>query len=333
MKKLLSPIKIGKIQMENRLVFPPLATGKSEENGHISDELLAYYDEKSKGGLLQLIIVEHSYVNLQGKVSDRQASVADDSSIEGFHRLSQIIHKNKARAIVQINHGGAVSHDKTGFPVIAPSSLEHPWQKGRIPEPMTTEQIHAIVEDYQKAAIRVQKAGFDGVEIHSAHTYLLNQFYSPFGNQRTDEYGGSLENRLRVHVQIIKAVREAAGPDFLLALRLGACDYKEGGNTIEDGVEAAKILVRAGVDLLDISGGYCGSQNPCSDAPGYFSDSSTAIKNAVDVPVILTGGIVTAQQAEELLNKGAADLIGVGRAVLQDSNWAKKQIPDTGCFL
>ena len=326
MKKLLTPVQIGKVQLDNRLVFPPLASGKSDDNGHVSQELLDYYDEKTKGGLLQLIIIEHSYVNMQGKASSRQASLAEDSCVEGFSRLADLIHKNGSKVVVQLNHAGSVSANDTGFPVISPSALEHPWEKGRIPRPMTTEEIHDVANDFVQAAIRAQKAGLDGVEVHSAHTYLLNQFYSPLGNQRTDEYGGTLENRLRLHVEIIKAIRAATGPDFLLVVRLGACDYIDGGNTIQDGVKAAKILVDAGIDIVDVSGGFCASQHPTSKEPGYFSDSSAAIKAEVNVPVILTGGVVTALQAEELLERGVADMIGVGRAVLQDSDWAKKEI-------
>ena len=327
MAKLLSPLKIGKLQLKNRLVLPPMATDKADTDGYITNALLDYYDEKTKGGMIQLVIVEHNYVTLQGKGSPHQASMADDGAIEGYRKLSDLIHKNGSKAAVQLNHGGAAAWDGTGFPVIAPSAVEHPWKKNSLPETLIIEQIQTIVKDFRDAAVRVQKAGFDAVEIHSAHSYLLNQFYSPLANKRTDTYGGDLEKRLRIHCEIIQAVREATGPEFTILMRLGACDYIDGGNTIEDGVKAAKIVVSAGVDILDISGGMCASANPYSKEPGYFSDSTTAIKNAVDVPVILTGGIVTAIQAEELMQKGAADLIGVGRAILDDSKWAEKEIP------
>jgi NADPH2 dehydrogenase len=187
-------------------------------------------------------------------------------------------------------------------------------------------QIQKIIADFADAAVRTQKAGFDAVEIHSAHGYLLNQFYSPLTNIRTDEYGGSVHNRIRLHLEVIAAVRAAVGDDFPLLLRLGGCDYQPGGSTIADSVAAAREFAQAGIDILDISGGFCGFNNPLFTTAGYFSDMTLPIKQAVQLPVILTGGITTGRQAEDLLACGAADLIGVGRALLKDSNWAAEAI-------
>jgi len=168
----------------------------------------------------------------------------------------------------------------------------------------------------------VKQAGFDGVELHSAHGYLLNQFLSPLTNRRTDRYGGSLENRLRLHIEVIEAVRDAVGPDFLLLLRLGAQDYLEGGTVLADSIEASRHFEAAGVDMLDITGGLSGYVRPGSDEPGYFSELSAPIRSAVSIPVILTGGVTEAGQVEDLLARGDADLIGIGRALLRDSGWA-----------
>ena len=159
---------------------------------------------------------------------------------------------------------------------------------------MTQQEIDQVVADFASAARRAKEAGFDGVEIHSAHGYLLSQFYSPITNKRTDDYSGtSIAGRTRLHCRVIEAVRSEVGPDYLLALRLGACDYEEGGATREDAVAACKIFEEAGVDLLDISGGLCGYRGDGSKAEGYFGEDSAAIRAAVTVPVIVTGGVRT----------------------------------------
>jgi len=182
------------------------------------------------------------------------------------------------------------------------------------------------VKDFKSAAIRVQKTGFDGVEIHSAHGYLLNQFFSPLTNRRKDEYGGDVYNRIRIHLEIIEEVREGVGEDFPILLRLGASDYIEGGVTIEDSLIAAREFEKVGVDIIDVSGGLSGYQVEGLTGQGYFSPLSEEIKKIVSIPVILTGGITDAKAAEELLLQSKADLIGVGRAILKNSKWAKNAI-------
>ena len=181
------------------------------------------------------------------------------------------------------------------------------------------------MDDFTKAALRAKKAGFDGVEIHSAHGYLLNQFYSPLMNKRKDEYtGDTINGRIKLHLEIIHAIREVVGNDYPLALRLGACDYMTDGSTIKDSIFAAREFEKAGIDFMDISGGFCGYINPTSHKQGYFDELSKAIKDNVSIPVILTGGIVDVETAEILLEQKKADLIGVGRSILKDSKWAEK---------
>ena len=161
------------------------------------------------------------------------------------------------------------------------------------------------------------------MEIHSAHGYLLNQFYSPLANHRTDAYGSqSVENRTRFHREVLHAVRQAAGEDFPVAVRLGGCDYQEGGSTLEDSTAACRILAESGADLLHLTGGMNGFVRPGHQEPGYFQDMSRAAKQAVEIPVLLTGGVTTPAQAEELLEEGCADLIGVGRAIYRNPHWA-----------
>lgn len=326
-----TPISVKKIEMKNRLVMPPMATAKADDEGKVTEQICEYYKEKSHGGYIGLIITEHSYVSLEGKASRGQLSIADDSVIDGLQKLTSIIHDNGSKVFAQISHAGSAASTKiTGMEVISASAVINEGMVGRsreLPQEMTKEQIKKTIKDFADASRRVKEAGYDGVEIHSAHGYLLNQFYSPLTNKRNDEYGSStMESRLRIHKEIIQAVRAEVGEDFPIALRLGGCDYTDGGSTITDSVEAAILLEAYGIDLLDISGGLNGYIIPGQTEAGYFSDMSEKIKAKVSIPVILTGGIVSGDAAENLLQQKKADFIGVGRAILKNSSWAKDVI-------
>lgn len=332
MKHLTTPMEIGSLRLHNRLVMPPMATAKADEEGRVTQALVDYYLEKTQGGCIGLVITEHSYISPEGKASRNQVSIAQDDDIPGLRRIASAIHQNGSKAIAQINHaGGQAKSEVTGHKSISASAVKMPNQKTdspMLPQEMTQADIRRVVEQFAKAAARAKAAGFDGVEIHSAHGYLLNQYYSPLTNHRRDDYAGnSLSGRIRLHLEVIQAVRAQVGQNYPIALRLGACDYMEGGATIQDSVQAAQEFERAGVALLDISGGFCGYRRP-EGAPeqGYFGEITQAIKETVSIPVILTGGITDVQAAKELLQNGKADLIGVGRALMQDSRWAKKAL-------
>ena len=328
MSLLFSSFKIKNIELNTKLVMPPMASEKADAGGIVSQALCDYYDEKTKGSYIGLVIIEHSYVSPQGKASVGQLSISDDSTIEGFKKLASVLHKNGAKVIAQISHAGAAARHKiTGYDVLSSSSVMIPRKAPdyELPRAMTQDDINKVINDFVQAARRAKEAGLDGVEIHSAHGYLLNQFFSPIMNKRTDKYNGSsIEGRTRLHIEIIEAIRKITGPDFLIAVRLGACDYISGGSSLEDSVEACLLFKKAGVDLLDISGGFCGYTNPELEEEGWFSRITQAVKEKVGVPVILTGGIVSPEAAEKILQEEKADLIGVGRALLNDSDWPKK---------
>jgi len=326
MSYLLKPLENCKLTLNNRLVMPPMATSKSNQDGHVSKDILDYYDEKSDGGYISLIIIEHSFITQKGKASERQLSVADDSIVEELKELANIIHENGSKTVMQINHAGScASKNVTGYEPVGPSAIANP-RLGNVPEELTIEEIKVIISEFVDAARRTKEAGFDGVEIHSAHGYLLNQFFSPLTNKRTDEYGGDVLGRIKIHLEIIHAVREVVGDEFPILLRLGASDYMEGGSTIEDSKIASVKFEKAGVDLLDISGGFCGYTVPGDTSQGYFSNITQAIKEVVSIPVLLAGGITEVSAAQELLSSGKADLIGVARAIYKDSKWAKNAI-------
>lgn len=323
-----TPLEDGKLKLKNRLVMPPMATAKSNIDGMVSPDLLEYYDEKSKGGYISLVIIEHSYVSPDGRAHKNQLSAAGDGTLEGLKKLAETVHKNGPKTVMQINHAGsAAQKEVTGSVPVGPSAIINPSKENaELPEELSKEGIRRIVESFRDAAARVKAAGFDGVEIHSAHGYLLNQFLSPISNKRTDEYGGDIAGRTRIHAEIIKAVRESVGGDFPILIRMGATDYSDDGLTEEDSVKAAEIFESAGADIIDITGGLCRYTLPGHTEAGYFTPYSEPIKKAVSVPVIVTGGVTRAQEAEDILAGKKADLVGVGRAIFKDSGWAKAAV-------
>lgn len=330
MAKIREPITIRNMELRSRLVMPPMATSKTGENGEIPQELIDYYDAKTANGVQGLVITEHAYVSPEGKAHKGQLSIASDEEIEELSGIVNAIHRNGAKAMAQISHAGIrADAGLTGIPAAGPSAVVFPGPKkyDGLPREMSREEIQKVVQAFADAARRAVKAGYDAVEIHSAHGYLLDQFYSPLTNHRTDEYGGSLENRIRIHREIIAAVREAVGPAVPVALRLGALDHMEGGVRLEDAVRAAVIFEKDGVDLLDISGGLGGYVFPgCAGTEGYFLPETRAVREAVSIPVIGTGGIRSIASAERFLENGDADLIGIGRAILKDAGWLKEEM-------
>ena len=325
------PVSAGKLELKNRLVMPPMATARADADGFVTQRLLDYYDEKTRDGCFSLVIIEHSFVSGRGRASEGQLSAADDRAVPGLSRLADLIHKNGSRTAVQLNHAGsAASRAVTGEAPAGPSAVLNPSKKdAELPAELTKEEIRAIAAAFRDAAVRVKEAGFDAVEIHSAHGYLLDQFLSPLTNKRADEYGGSVENRVRLHLEVIRAVRGAVGEDFPVLLRMGATDAAEDGLSVEDAQKAAALFEREGVCLIDISGGMCRYEAPGLSGAGYFAPYSKAVKQAVSVPVLVTGGVTRGTEAEELLRSGSADLVGVGRAVLRDSGWAKRALEES----
>lgn len=327
MSKLFEPIRINHLVLNNRLVMPPMATAKADAHDGVTDEVCDYYRERAKYSKISLIITEHCYVHHQGKAHPGQVSIATDDAISGFMKLTNCIHEEGVKVFAQISHAGtAAKSAETGQAPVGPSAISHPKQKQELPKEMTREQIHEVTIWFAQAARRVKEAGFDGVEIHSAHGYLLNQFFSPIYNHRTDEYGPqSVENRTRFQREIVQAVRKETGDDFPIAMRLGGCDYEEGGSTIADCLEACQLFEDCGVDLLHLTGGMNGFVRPGHSEPGYFRDMSVPVKQKVKIPVLLTGGVMSISQAEALLEDHSADMVGVGRAIYKNAHWADQE--------
>ncbi|MGI6574737.1 MAG: NADH:flavin oxidoreductase [bacterium] len=318
MSRLFSPLQVKGLQLKNRLVMPPLASDLATEDGQVTEKHFQYYLPRAQAGV-GLIIIEHTYIEPRGQAKPKQLSISADGFISGLKELAAKIKEAGAEVAIQLAHAG--SNSTLGQPV-GPSAAPHPVS-GIMPAELTKNQLAELVDAYRAAARRAVEAGFSAVEIHGAHAYLLNQFLSPLTNKRQDEYGGSLTNRLRFPLTVVAAVRAEVGPDYPIFYRLGADDGMPGGFVLEEAREAAPRLVEAGVDVLDISGGMQGSR-PAGAPPANFAPLAAAIKEVVSVPVICTGRITEPQLAEKLLREGTADLIGVGRAMLKDAQWAVK---------
>lgn len=306
-------------RIKNRICMPPLVCfGWGSEEGMVSDENVEHYKLRAEGGC-GIIIIEATCVTSDGLIYNRQLGLWNDSQIDGFTRLAKVCHDNDVIALVQIHHAGV----KTGIDIerISSSDIELNNKTARA---ATINEIRSLENAYADAAFRAKKAGFDGVELHGAHGYLLSQFVSPEINKRQDEYGGSIENRARFSMNIIRKVIEKCGDDFIIG-------YRMGGNepTLKEGIKLAKMFEAAGVDILHVSAGMDGGEKP--DLPEEFDFSwivymGSQIKKEVTIPVIGVMDIRTPQQAEAIISNDLLDFAAVGRGILSCPDWTDRAI-------
>jgi len=312
------PLQVRGVTLRNRIVLPPMQSGRATLEGAVTSRLVNFYVVRC--GSLGLSIVEHAYVSLVGKLGAKQLGIYDDALIAGLGKLASSIHEVGAPAVLQIAHAGCIAN-KT----IINAEPVGPSARGKS-RALQGSELEPVAEEFALAAGRAVKAGFDGVELHGAHGYLLNQFFSPLFNKREDEFGGSLENRARFPLMVVKKVREALD-DRLLLYRLGADDVDPNGISIEESVAFAAKLEQMGVDVIDVSGGMCGSDpKQLRRVKGYFVPQASKIKRVVRVPVIGVGRITQAEQADKLVRDGLVDLVAVGRAFIKDPRWAEKAL-------
>jgi len=325
LSELFSELTVRNHRFANRIVMPPMATNRAEETGEVTDFIIDHYRQRAEAAV-GTIIVEHTYVRRDGRVNDLQMGAHQPELGDGLSELAGTITGEGARAIIQLTHAGASGLGDEGGAVWGAGSVPLPG-RDRHPQPLTGEGLHDIRRRFVEAAAMCIQAGFDGVEIHGAHGYLLNQFLSPLTNDRGDEYGGDLMGRGRFPLEVVRGVRKTIGDRPLLYYRLGADDLVEGGLTTSETGAFARQLADAGVDVIDISGGLGGSRpEGTGHTEGYFLPQARAVKNQVGgrTPVILTGGIINACTAEELVSQGDMDFVGIGRALLMDPGWAVK---------
>ena len=373
-----SPMKIGNCEIKNRIVLPPMLMGFGHFDGKPTEKLMNYYEERAKGGC-GLIMTEITRVNDQtGSAAFAQLAASHDYHIEPLRELAQRVQRHGAKFFVQLHHPGRQNVgllvgtvplsillekltkgaygkllykltpkvgplllDRNIVPSsVAPSKCDPAYfAAGRV-RALRKGEIKELEQQFIDAAVRVFKAGCDGVELHSAHGYLLHQFLSPVTNQRTDEYGGPLENRTRFICNIIKGIKEACGKDFPIIVRLSADECyrfigQEGkGYTLAEGVKIAKILENAGIDAIDVSSAGYDTFNywlePVSFEPGWRKFMAKAIKEAVSIPVLAANLIRSPEQAEAQLKEGVQDFVCLGRPQIADPHWANKALSGEG---
>jgi len=327
--KLFEPGKIGKLELRNRIIMPPMATELAHEGGYVTDALVNYYRERAKGGV-GLVIIEATCIDSPvGKGFLRQLLIDDDRFLPGLTTLAQAIKGEGAKAAIQLHHAGNAAHSSiTKVQPVAPSSVIR--RTFETAKELTTDEIKNIVRQFIKGALRARGAGFDAVEIHGAHQYLLAQFLSPAWNERKDEYGGEIRNRARIIVEIIRGIKEEM-PHFPVIYRFNAQEYGIEdffglrGLSLGEAKEVAKMAEEAGADAIHVScigySGYAIVNMPQS--VGAMLPLAQAIKEAVSIPVIAVGRI-TPQLGEAVLKEGKADFIAIGRGLIADPHLPRK---------
>jgi 2,4-dienoyl-CoA reductase-like NADH-dependent reductase (Old Yellow Enzyme family) len=334
MNVLLTPARIGPVELPNRIIMPPMTTRTADAEGFVTDDSVAYYLARVRGGT-GMITVEMASPERAGRHRRHEVGIYKDDFIPGLTRLVAAIHEGGAKASIQLGHGGGHTRiDICGEMPVAPSAIPHPVYETTfetiIPEAMTKERIAATTAAYVAAAQRAQQAGFDCVEVHAAHGYLISQFHAPFENRRDDEYGGSLENRGRFGLEVLRAVK-AAVPDLGVVYRLSVEDFFEGGLPYSEGRQIAIWAAEAGADALHVTAGHYRSLPsaqivlpPMNFPDATFLDFAADVKRHVSVPIIAVGRLGDPATAEAAVASGKTDFIALGRTLVADPQWVNK---------
>ncbi len=322
---LFSPKNIGTLELPNRFIRSATAERMADNQGRPLPSMGALYEELTRGGV-GLIITGHMYIHPSGKTHPEMTGVYGDDLIPDLSRLADVVHRNGGKIVVQINHGGMQCRHESVPNKIAPSTIDetflnHPARA------MTKNEIHEMIQAYGDAARRVQEAGFDGVQIHAAHGYLISQFLSPFVNKRDDQWGGSIENRMRFLRQVAKTVREKVGLGFPMLIKLGMKDGVQGGLMLEESAIVVAALEDMGFDALEISGGIGGKtvvnskkgiRNQSEEA--YFLPFAEIARPVTNLPIMLVGGLRSKAVMERILISGQADFISLCRPLITEPN-------------
>jgi len=328
-KKLFQPGIIRKLKIKNRLINAPCEKNYANPDGSVTQRYIDYTVERAKGGV-GLILPESMYIDPQGRNHLLQLGIYDDKLIPGLKKLTTAVQKYGCKIGAEIQFAGRQTSSLiTGLRPVAPSPIPcKVLAGGEVPRELTIEEIHKLVKKFGEAARRAKEAGFDLVEIHGAHGYIIGQFLSPFSNKRKDEYGGDSERRMRFPLEVVAEVRRAVGHDYPVAYRISAHEYVDGGLTLEDIIPFVQKLEQAGVDLIDVSAGIYESvvwiAQPSAFPQGCLVDLAYEIKKSVNIPVAVAGRINNPELAESILEEGKADFIAMGRALHADPYLPKK---------
>jgi 2,4-dienoyl-CoA reductase-like NADH-dependent reductase (Old Yellow Enzyme family) len=341
MSKLFETSEINGMKLANRFVRSATWEGMAADDGACTPKLIDLMAGLAKGGV-GLIVSSHAYVSPEGQAGPWQVGVYDDKLIPGLEEMTAAVHENGGKIVIQLAHAGYFANAKlTGQTPMAPSNAEG-FAKGPRQE-MTADDIQGVVKAYGAAAKRAQTAGFDGVQIHSAHGYLLSQFLSPAFNHRKDEYGGGIDNRARALVEVLREIRQAVGREYPVLVKMNCQDFIDNGLQPEDSLQAGKLLVENGIDAIELSGGVLISPKLSPSSMGikseekeaYFQNEARAFKEEIKVPLILVGGNRSFQVAERLVNEGTADYISICRPLIREpgliNRWKSGDLSKATC--
>lgn len=325
--RLLSPVRLGTLELPNRVVLAPMATSYADEEHRVTERLVAYHVARARGGV-GLSIVEHTAVQQSGLAGRRMLAILDDSFIPGHKRLADAVHEAGGRIALQLQHAGRQADpDAIGGQCISPSAVVAGRDR-RMPREMTVKEIRATAQAFGEGALRAKKAGYDGVEIHMAHGYLGCSFLSPFLNQRTDAYGGDTVKRSRFALEVMQEIRRRCGKDFPVWCRISADEFLEGGMKLDEALRVVRLMQEYGYCAIHVSA-CVGETSYYASAPwmlpeGHLLHLSEAIAQTVEVPVIGVGNIRHPGFAEDAITNGRCDLVALGRQLLADPDWVRK---------
>jgi 2,4-dienoyl-CoA reductase-like NADH-dependent reductase (Old Yellow Enzyme family)/thioredoxin reductase len=327
MKYLFSPYRIKNLELKNRIVAAPLASFVIADDGSVTDQTVEHYKMRAAGGAA-MVIMEACAISPEGIVSAHQARIDKDYYIEGLYKIAEIIRSEGAIPALQLHHAGRQTPEKViNQKPLAPSSLPCPAIRGEV-EPLTVNGIQELIQKFGDAADRTHQAGFELIEIHGAHGYLVNQFLSRYSNIREDRYGGNIAGRAQFATEIIQELRKRLGEDFPISFKISAQEFVPDGLTVTESIEILKILLVAGVDLVQVSAGNDATPEwvcqPMFMKKACLADSANQVKKALNVPVMAVGRINDPITANGIIETGKADLVCIGRGLMADPEMPKK---------
>ncbi len=345
MSKLFERTIINGMELRNRFVRSATFEGLAGDDGSCTQKLIDLTAALAEGGV-GLIFSGHAYVSDDGRSGRWKIGIQNDDRLPGLHKMAEAVHRHKGRMAIQLAHAGFHSgFGPDGASPMGPSAMEA--EPGRLCRAMTVEDIHRTIDAFGQAAVRAKEAGFDGVQIHAAHGYLLSQFLSPFFNKRRDKYGGSIENRARIVLEIFERIRLAVGNDFPVMLKINSDDFLEKGLQTGEMIAVCRILEEAGVDAIEISGGTqvsgryfparpaLSSSETSEDGEAYYLKAARLYKKHIQTPLMLVGGIRSYKVAKRIAEEGLADYIALSRPFIREpaliNRWKSGDMRNSAC--
>jgi len=347
--KLFEATNINGMIIKNRFVRSATWEGLAEDDGMCTDKLINLMCKLVEGEV-GLIITGHTYVHKKGKASPWQLGIYEDRLIPGLHEMTDAVHKRGGKIAVQLAHAGMYANTGIKGDIPFAPSLVSGFRKSAVQE-MMPQDIQDVIEAFGLAAQRAKKAGFDGVQIHAAHGYLLSQFLSPAFNKRQDKYGGDIENRANILIEILSGIRKQVGNNYPVLIKMNSCDFLEQGLELDDSLIVGAILKKAGIDAIELSGGTIasGKKGPVRTGivsgknEAYFKDAASVFKEKIDLPIMLVGGIRSFSLAQQLVNDNIADYISMSRPFIREPGLIKRWkagdhnqaacLSDSKCFI